>query len=891
MVNLSTAPVPLDLIPNDVAMSTDGRRLYVTCPDSTGFVLVLDTESHTVTDRIDCPEAERVVIAPDGRRLYVTSPGRGTVSVIDTGTHTVTRTISIGNMPLNLAVTPDGARVYVTADPGGAMLLAGLVAVIDTASEKVIRTFRVGGRNSAVAVAPDGERVYVADSKAGTVRVIDAKTDTVIGEPIPVGRNPRNLVVTPDSRRVVVLGDGIRVIDAATTTVTAAPDSSLSSSFPEPARDIVVDGDGSHAYVSCMDMVFVVDTKSGEMIRSNIRLDGAPGAMAITPDGHRAYAAASLGQQLVLPFDTMADSMPVGKRPEAAALSPDGKRLYVANSGEGTVGVIETRLLRVEVGAGPRSVCVTPDGLRAYAANAESGDVSLIEIPLRRGTIEVGSADVLAMSPDGQHVYVAGKGVLSAIDTTTQDFTANEVEQMERPSAVGVSPDNTRVYVADFSAETITAFDARTLDVIGRPIPVGPGCPTRLAVAPDGRVYFMTTRGVSVMDGMSLEVTKTIPIQESAEWDIIAVSPDGGRLYVRSDSGRGVSVIDTDTFAVTGEPIPVRGHPTALAVSPDGGRLYVGCLRTLAIQVFDTATRTLLDWISTADPVADLALSPDGLFAYAPNGMDAVHVPDTRTLRIPVGGEPRGVAVAPDSQRVYVVDSETGTVSVIDTTTLKVSGTPIPVGEQPRAAALTPDGERLYVSNSASDTVTVIDTTTLAAAADPIPVGSAPSGLAIAPDGTRAYVANSGGGTVSVIDTDSNTVIGDPVNAGVAPSDVTVAPDGTQLFVADSGSREVLVIDTGTMKVTGAVALPDVPHGLALARDGRSLLVTLPATDDLAVVDTATLQMVGTPIPVGGSPHSVCVSPDFDGRAYVANAASNTVSVVDDSHLHRSGRS
>lgn len=472
-------------------MSTDGRRLYVTSQDDTGFVMVLDTESHTVTGRIDCPGAERLVITPDGRRLYVTNPGRGTVFVIDTGTQTVTRTISIGNMPLNLAVTPNGTRVYVTADPGGAMIMRGLVAVIDTASEKVIRTFPVVGLHSAVAVAPDGERVYVASSlatRAGHVQVIDARTDTFIGERIPVGPAPRNLVVTPDSRRVVVLGDGIHVIDAATTTVTAPAESSIS--FPEPPRDIVASGDGDHAYISCMDMVFVVDPKSGNSIGPNIRLDGAPGAMAITPDGHRAYAAASLGQQLVLPFDTMTDSMPVGKRPEAA-LNPDDRRLYVANSGEGTVGVIETSIFRVEVGGDPWSVCVTPDGLQAYAANVESGDVSLIDIPARvkRGTIEVGSADVLAVSPDGRHVYVAGKGVLSAIDTTTQDFTANEVEQLERPSAVGVSPDSTRVYVADFSAETITAFDARTLDVIGRPIPVGFGCPTRLAVAQDGTVY------------------------------------------------------------------------------------------------------------------------------------------------------------------------------------------------------------------------------------------------------------------------------------------------------------------------------------------------------------------------------------------------------------------
>ena len=47
---------------------------------------------------------------------------------------------------------------------------------------------------------------------------------------------------------------------------------------------------------------------------------------------------------------------------------------------------------------------------------------------------------------------------------------------------------------------------------------------------------------------------------------------------------------------------------------------------------------------------------------------------------IPVGATPRGVAVAPDGDHVYVTNSGSNTVSVIDTTTNKVSlqGSPSP---------------------------------------------------------------------------------------------------------------------------------------------------------------------------------------------------------------------
>ncbi|TMV00053.1 beta-propeller fold lactonase family protein [Streptomyces sp. DASNCL29] len=889
MVNASTAPIPLDLKPNDVAMSPDGRRLYITSPDSTGFILVLDTQSHTVTGRIACPGATELVITPDGRRLYVTNPDNDTVSVIDTGTHTVTRTISIGATPGKLAVRPDGARVYVAADPGGVTLEdtePGFVAVIDTASEDVIRTIPVKDPY-AVAVAPDAERVYLADSRARTVHVIDGRTDTVIGTPIDVPQMSSEpaMAVSQDSRRVFVgaeLGGRFCVIDAATRTVTLKG----VADFIRP-QDILVSGNGSRLYTSSRNAIYVFDAESLKVIR-NIPLAGAPGAMALTPDGHRAYATDFL-EQRVLPFETRTFSMPVGKRPEVVTLSPDGRQLYVTNSGENTVSVVQPGVARIPAVGEMRGLCVTRDGLQAYTVEDKFQDVVVFDLPAGKmlRTIDVASAlTPPAVSLDSRHVYVAGSNMLSMIDTTTHDVTATatEVARMSHAHWVAVSPDNTRVYVADWLGDlTVTAFDARTLDVIGQQKLMPPENIMRVVAAMDGRVYLKRVFSLVEIDPINLEVKKTIPLTEELVDDWIAASPDGRRLYM-SNRWDAFAVIDTDTFTVTEVPFRVPGFPESAVVSPDGRRLYLSAPFTQAVHVYDTATLAPLDVIPAECSSYYIALSPDGRFAYLPSSFKkSVAVVDTRTMRIPIKGEPRGIAVAPDGRRVYVVNSSAGTVAVIDTTTLKVSGTPIPVGSQPRAAALTPDGKRLYVTNSASDIVTVIDTTTLTVTGTPIPVGSVPSGVAVALDGTRAYVANSNAGTISVIDTGTNTVVGDPVGAGVAPLDVAVTPDGARLFLADAGAPEILVLDTATLTVTGSVALPSAPHALAVTRDGLTLLATLPTASSLAVVDTATLTVTGTPIPVGGSPHGVSI--DADGRnAYVTNAASNTVSVIDMLH-------
>ncbi|MGA9140126.1 MAG: SdrD B-like domain-containing protein, partial [Methanocella sp.] len=60
----------------------------------------------------------------------------------------------------------------------------------------------------------------------------------------------------------------------------------------------------------------------------------------------------------------------------------------------------------------------------------------------------------------------------------------------------------------------------------------------------------------------------------------------------------------------------------------------------------------------------------------------------------------------------YVTNAGSNSVSVIDTSTNTVVGSPIPVGGAPVDVAITPDGTRVYVTNQASASVSVIDTST-----------------------------------------------------------------------------------------------------------------------------------------------------------------------------------
>ena len=235
----------------------------------------------------------------------------------------------------------------------------------------------------------------------------------------------------------------------------------------------------------------------------------------------------------------------------------------------------------------------------------------------------------------------------------------------------------------------------------------------------------------------------------------------------------------------------------------------------------------------------------------------------------------------------YVVNNVDNTVSVIDTATNTVVGTPISVGGLPNGVAITPDGTHAYVANAGGNTVSVIATATNTVVAT-VTVGNSPSGVAVTPDGTHAYVANAGDNTVSVFATTSNTVVGSPIPVGVLPRMIAITPDGTHAYVVNDSSGTVSVIATATNTVGATVLVGNTPAGIAITPDGtRAYIVNCNCFSGIgagtvSVIDTASNTVVGTPIPVGGEPEGVAVTPDGK-HAYVTNAAFSigSVSVID----------
>src|SRR5260370_21438350 len=122
--------------------------------------------------------------------------------------------------------------------------------------------------------------------------------------------------------------------------------------------------------------------------------------------------------------------------------------------------------------------------------------------------------------------------------------------------------------------------------------------------------------------------------------------------------------------------------------------------------------------------------------------------------------------------------------------------TTIEAGTNPFAAAVNPVTNKIYVANRGSNTVTVIDGATNTPGPMPVPVGATPVAVAVNPVTNQIYVAIQGSSNnVTVIDGATNattTETGVSANKTVAGA---VNPVTNKIYVANQGSDNVTVID------------------------------------------------------------------------------------------------
>jgi YVTN family beta-propeller protein len=187
--------------------------------------------------------------------------------------------------------------------------------------------------------------------------------------------------------------------------------------------------------------------------------------------------------------------------------------------------------------------------------------------------------------------------------------------------------------------------------------------------------------------------------------------------------------------------------------------------------------------------------------------------------RSPSAGKPAAPA------RIYVTNQLDNTASVIDGATHKIVAT-VRVGVSPAQMAVSPDRKSVYIANTGSNTVSVLNTDNNSIARTiALPPRSRPVDLAVSPNGRYLYITGGGSNRVSVLDTRAKHVVAS-VRVGAQPLSIAAAPDGKTVYTANSGSGDVSVIDAQTNRVVRAIPTGRFPSGVAVTPNGASLYVT-----------------------------------------------------------------
>jgi YVTN family beta-propeller protein len=191
---------------------------------------------------------------------------------------------------------------------------------------------------------------------------------------------------------------------------------------------------------------------------------------------------------------------------------------------------------------------------------------------------------------------------------------------------------------------------------------------------------------------------------------------------------------------------------------------------------------------------------------------------------------PTGMAVDKSTHTAYVAGSigsgGDGTLTVIDTTTGKVTGT-IAVGKWPGNVAIDEITHSAYLISTVSPWwVSVIDTKTRTVAAT-ITIGASAEGVAVDATAHAAYVVRHDG-TVSVMDTRTRTITATITTGGKVFGGIAVDERRHRAYISMSVDlATVVMIDTLTNKVTGTIPAGFAPGGLSVD----------PTTGTLYVVD------------------------------------------------------
>ncbi len=284
-------------------------------------------------------------------------------------------------------------------------------------------------------------------------------------------------------------------------------------------------------------------------------------------------------------------------------------------------------------------------------------------------------------------------------------------------------------------------------------------------------------------------------------------------------------------------------------------------------------------YTTPADIRPDLKAVPTRI--YVPNSeSDTVQVIDPATYQIidefKVGKQPHHVVPSYDMKTLYVNNTVGNSLTPINPVTGK-PGDPIPV-EDPYNLYFTPDGKWAIVVAERFQRLDFYNPTTWQLDHSVRIRHSGPNHLDFSSDGKYLLISCEFSGWVVKVDLESETVVGE-VNVGGEPIDTRLSPDGTVFYVANQSRHGVSVIDPNEMREIQFIPTGRGAHGIYPSRDGTKAYISNRLGGSVSVLDFATRTIIAT-WNIGTTPDMGGVSSDGN-QLWLSGRYSKDVTVVD----------
>src|SRR5579862_419670 len=362
------------LSPIEMALSPDGRVLYVVCQDS-DEVRVVDARSGQIVGSVTVGRAPRgIAMSADGRQLYVTNASSDTVSVIDAVALKVAQTLPTGFEPAGVVVDRKGTTLYV------ANRLSGDISVIDLATGQETRRLLAGRGASYLAISADGKWIYCTH---------------IYPNPGAFRTQPNSEITVIDTERQTVVERKALHNVAGVFHVAVSADGKLGVAAQLRPKNLIPLAHVEHGWAFTDSLTLFGDDVGGTVQVPIDELDryySLPWGVAIASDKSKIFLTTASSESVTVidvsrllktvrsrrqPFvndlsasaDYVVARIAVGHNPRGVLLSQDSKRLYVADRLDDNIAVIDTATDKVvstiDLG-GPKNIDALRRGERLF---------------------------------------------------------------------------------------------------------------------------------------------------------------------------------------------------------------------------------------------------------------------------------------------------------------------------------------------------------------------------------------------------------------------------------------------------------------------------------------------------------------------------------------------